>query len=99
MVDLFVEMAFSVFDDFTAAQGFLCFIPEHGVLLNFWLWQFLGRLHPMIVHFPIGLLVVAFILELFSFRKKKQGVPFRHISGARYRRSERIAGRHSRMVS
>ena len=28
MVDLFVEMAFSVFDDFTAAQGFLCFIPE-----------------------------------------------------------------------
>lgn len=76
MLDHLVEMAFSVFNDFTAAQGLLCFIPEHGVLLNFWLWQFLGRLHPMIVHFPIGLLVVAFILELFSFRKKNKEFRF-----------------------
>ena len=30
----------------------------------------------MIVHFPIGLLVVAFILELFSFRKKNREFRF-----------------------
>lgn len=35
----------------------------------FWLWQFLGRLHPMIVHFPIALLVFAAVLELFTLRK------------------------------
>ncbi|MEO5601969.1 MAG: DUF1549 domain-containing protein [Cyclobacteriaceae bacterium] len=38
---------------------------------NFWLWQFLGRLHPMIVHFPIGLLIVALILECFTINRKK----------------------------
>lgn len=72
MVDLFVEVAASVFSVFADAQGLLCFIPEHGVLLNFWLWQFLGRLHPMIVHFPIGLLVIALLLELFTLNKKNQ---------------------------
>ncbi len=35
----------------------------------FWLWQFLGRLHPMIVHFPIALIVFAAVLELFTLRK------------------------------
>ncbi len=39
-------------------------------ITDFWLWQFLGRLHPMMVHFPIGLLIVALILELVSWRKK-----------------------------
>lgn len=33
---------------------------------SFWLWQFLGRLHPLIVHFPIGLLVAAFVLECLT---------------------------------
>ncbi len=33
---------------------------------SFWLWQFLGRLHPLVVHFPIGLLVAAFALELLT---------------------------------
>jgi uncharacterized membrane protein len=37
---------------------------------NFWLWQFLGRLHPLIVHFPIGLLIVALFLEVIAIRKK-----------------------------
>jgi uncharacterized membrane protein len=40
------------------------------LLSDFWLWQFLGRLHPLMVHFPIGLLVVALILEIVSWRKK-----------------------------
>ena len=72
MVDLFKVMMAMVSSVFAAAQGLLCFIPEDGVLLDFWLWQFLGRLHPMIVHFPIGLLVVALVLELFTFRNKNR---------------------------
>ncbi len=35
---------------------------------NFWLWQFLGRLHPLIVHFPVGLLCVALVLEVLDWR-------------------------------
>lgn len=33
----------------------------------FWLWEFLGRLHPLIVHFPIALIIVAALMELFTF--------------------------------
>lgn len=36
----------------------------------FWLWSFLGRLHPMIVHFPISLLLVALLLEIIAWRRK-----------------------------
>jgi uncharacterized membrane protein len=35
---------------------------------NFWLWQFFGRLHPLAVHFPLGLLLFAAILELITIR-------------------------------
>ena len=35
---------------------------------EFWLWSFLGRLHPLAVHFPVSLLVIAAILELFTIR-------------------------------
>ncbi|WP_373512070.1 DUF1549 domain-containing protein [Persicitalea sp.] len=35
---------------------------------DFWLWQFLGRLHPLIVHFPVGLLCVALLLEVLDWR-------------------------------
>ena len=31
---------------------------------------FLGRFHPLLVHFPIGFLFFAFILEIFGRRKK-----------------------------
>jgi uncharacterized membrane protein len=41
----------------------------------FWLWSFLGRLHPMIVHFPIGLLFVAAFLELLIWRNKNELKP------------------------
>ena len=36
---------------------------------TFWLWHFLGRLHPMVVHFPIAFLIFAAILEIFTFKK------------------------------
>lgn len=36
----------------------------------FWLWMLLGRFHPLIVHFPVGLLCVALVLELVDWRTK-----------------------------
>lgn len=40
---------------------------------SFWLWQFLGRLHPLIVHFPVGLLCIALLLEAVGwFRKSNE---------------------------
>jgi len=37
-------------------------------LESFWFWRFLGRLHPLVVHFPVGLLLFAAILELITFK-------------------------------
>src|SRR5688572_10150038 len=37
---------------------------------GFWLWNFLGRFHPAIVHFPIGLLYIALLFELLGRRKR-----------------------------
>lgn len=43
--------------------------PVLGLLSDpFWVWQFLGRLHPMVVHLPLSLLFLAAILELFSLQ-------------------------------
>lgn len=42
------------------------------LITDFWLWQFLGRLHPLMVHFPIGLLIVALIIEIVSWKKNDQ---------------------------
>src|SRR6478609_2096298 len=47
-------------------------MPEQSVIASFWLWQFMGRLHPLVVHFPIGLLFVALVLEIFAWRKNDQ---------------------------
>jgi uncharacterized membrane protein/mono/diheme cytochrome c family protein len=41
----------------------------------FWLWALLGRLHPMIVHFPIALLFMALVLELLAWKKMPQLKP------------------------
>ncbi|MCW3109093.1 MAG: hypothetical protein JWQ09_3599 [Segetibacter sp.] len=35
---------------------------------SFWLWNFLGRLHPLAVHFPVSLLLFAAILELLTLK-------------------------------
>ncbi len=49
--------------------------PEAAEKSAFWLWALLGRLHPMIVHFPIGLLFMAALLELLVWRNKPQLKP------------------------
>ena len=36
----------------------------------YWVWVLLGRLHPLVVHFPIGLLVVAWLMELLVWKRK-----------------------------
>lgn len=41
---------------------------------TFWLWQLLARLHPLMVHFPIGLLCVALLLELVDWKRKSEGM-------------------------
>lgn len=40
----------------------------------FWLWQLFGRLHPLVVHFPIAILCVAALMEILALRK--QSNPF-----------------------
>lgn len=40
--------------------------PESG----FWLWTLLGRMHPLAVHFPIGLLFIALLLEFLIWKRK-----------------------------
>ncbi|RZL14752.1 MAG: hypothetical protein EOO89_15655, partial [Pedobacter sp.] len=34
----------------------------------FWVWQFLGHLHPLVVHFPVSVVIIAAALELFTLR-------------------------------
>ena len=38
------------------------------------LWRLLGRLHPMVVHFPLALIIVAAALESLWFFRKGRGV-------------------------
>ena len=46
------------------------------MLENSWIWilRLLGRLHPLAVHFPIGLLVVALFLEALTLKAKRPGL-------------------------
>ena len=53
---------------------------------SFWLWNFLGHLHPLAVHFPVGLLLFAAILELFTIKnfhsKLRAGINALMVAGA-----------------
>jgi uncharacterized membrane protein/mono/diheme cytochrome c family protein len=60
----------------TVVSCFPAFAGEAaGTEESFWLWSFLGRLHPMVVHFPIGLLFMAVFLEILVWRKQVQLKP------------------------
>ncbi|MEZ4773437.1 MAG: DUF1549 domain-containing protein [Bacteroidia bacterium] len=41
-------------------------------LESLWFLTFLGRLHPMVVHFPIALLIVAMLMEMMTLRGKNE---------------------------
>ena len=43
-------------------------------ITEIWVVQLLGRLHPLVVHFPIGLLVVAFFMEMMTLGNKRPGL-------------------------
>src|SRR6187200_1372808 len=53
---------------------------------SFWLWNFLGHLHPLAVHFPVSLLLFASILELFTLKnfnsKLRPGINLLVFAGA-----------------
>ncbi|MPZ17968.1 MAG: DUF1553 domain-containing protein [Luteitalea sp.] len=44
-------------------------LPDFGS--EFWLWQLIGKLHPLAVHFPIGLLVTVLFLEALTLGGKR----------------------------
>jgi len=55
----------------------------HGLLMTIftWLSPFIGRFHPLLVHLPIGFLMIAYIMELVGRYSKgkvhlKKAVPF-----------------------
>ncbi len=56
-----------------------------AVTETFWLWNFLGHLHPVAVHFPVGLILFAAILELFTVKnfnsKLRPGINLLVIAG------------------
>lgn len=72
MMDVISIVDFSLVDGFSHSADILAGSSPPALLTNFWLWQFFGRLHPMIVHFPIGLLVIALALELFVSWKRNR---------------------------
>ena len=50
------------------------------ILSSHWVFEFIGRFHLLVLHFPIGLFVGAFVLELISKYKNQDS----HISGMIY---------------
>jgi uncharacterized membrane protein len=82
-----LDMLYNFFSGFLISTEWLYVsCPQPLTISSLWIWQFLGRLHPLIVHFPIGLLVVALVLELFTIRNKhselRPGIHFMLMIGA-----------------
>lgn len=54
---------------FLLGFGLSSFVSESNVESNSnWLWHFMGRLHPLIVHFPLSILLFIAALELYAIR-------------------------------
>src|SRR5690349_3367682 len=53
-------------------------IAGGSVVIPTWL-QPVGRMHPMLLHFPIVILLLAMFLELFNFRNKYKHEKFYHL--------------------
>lgn len=53
-----------IYSEFAPSGSTLIIAPD-----SFWFWKFLGRLHPLAVHFPVSLLLFAAILEFFTLKK------------------------------
>ena len=49
-------------------NGFAESNVQSANLNTFWIWRFLGRLHPMAVHFPVALILLATFLEFFTLK-------------------------------
>ncbi|MES2827454.1 MAG: DUF1549 domain-containing protein [Bacteroidota bacterium] len=53
---------------------------------TYWLWDLLGHLHPLVVHFPISVIIIAAILELFTLKnydsKLRPGIKVLVVIGA-----------------
>ena len=49
-------------------NGFAESTLESSNLNTFWIWRLLGRLHPLAVHFPVALILLATFLEFFTFK-------------------------------
>ena len=61
-----------------------------------WITQFLGRFHPLLVHFPIGILILAFLFECLSrikaYRKVRAAIPPSLLLGSLFAIASAISG-------
>jgi len=52
-----------IYNEFAPAGSLLSMAPE-----NFWFLRFVGRLHPLVVHFPVALLLFTALFELITIK-------------------------------
>jgi uncharacterized membrane protein len=61
-----------------------------------WITQFFGRFHPVLVHFPIGILILAFLFECLSllkaYRKIRSAIPLSLLLGALFAVASSFSG-------
>ena len=61
-----------------------------------WITQFFGRFHPVLVHFPIGILILAFLFECLSrfsgYRKIRVAIPPSLLLGAAFAIASSVSG-------
>tara|TARA_R110000868_G_scaffold266401_2_gene525530 strand:- start:11394 stop:13964 length:2571 start_codon:yes stop_codon:yes gene_type:complete len=65
---VFFFMALGITTEVSALEAVMVFQLAEAET-TFWLWKFLGRLHPLAVHFPVSFLLLAALLELFTLKE------------------------------